>query len=95
MKCKHGDLAIIVNDFEGCKGNIGLLVRVIGPAEVIMEMNCLRVIPLSGQKMWLIDAGKAKKSLITPKIQAIHPDKWLRPIKGNSPAPSKLERELA
>ena len=40
MKFKHGDLAIIVDDFEGCKGNIGLLVRVIGPAEVAMDMTC-------------------------------------------------------
>jgi hypothetical protein len=95
MKCKHGDLAIIVNDFEGCKGNIGLLVRVIGPAEVIMEMNCWQVIPLSGQKMWLIVEGKGYKQSITPKIQAILPDKWLRPIKGNCAAPSKLEQELA
>jgi hypothetical protein len=95
MKCKHGDLAIIVNDFEGCKGNIGLLVRVIGPAEIIMEMVCWQVIPLSGQKMWLIYEGKAYKQSITAKTQAIHPDKWLRPIKGISTAPSKLERELA
>ena len=95
MKCKHGDLAIIVDDFEGCKGNIGLLVRVIGPAEVVMNMNCQQLIPLSGQGMWLIDEGKARKNLITPRIQAIHPDKWLKPIKGNSPALSKLERELA
>ena len=95
MKCKHGDLAIIVDDFDGCTGNIGLLVRVIGPAEVIMEMACWQVIPLSGQGMWLIDEGKARKSLITPRIQAIHPDKWLRPIKGNCTAPSNLERELA
>jgi hypothetical protein len=45
--------------------------------------------------MWLIDEGKAYKQSITAKIQAIHPDKWLRPIKGISTAPSKLERELA
>jgi hypothetical protein len=95
MKCKHGDLAIIVDDFDGCKGNIGLLVRVIGPAEIIMEMSCWQVIPMSGQKMWLIDEDKACKRTITPRIQAIHPDKWLKPIKGNSPALSRLERELA
>lgn len=45
--------------------------------------------------MWLIDEGKACKRTITAKIQAIHPDKWLMPIKGSSTAPSKLERELA
>jgi hypothetical protein len=95
MKCKHGDLAIIVDDIEGCKGNIGLLVRVIGPAETIMEMACWQVIPLCGQGMWLIDEGTACKRTITAKIQAIHPDKWLRPIRGISTAPSKLERELA
>ena len=50
-----------------------------------MEMSCWQVIPLSGQGMWLIDEGKARKNLITPRIQAIHPDKWLKPIKGNSP----------
>jgi hypothetical protein len=94
MNCKHGDLSIIVDDFEGCKGNIGLLVRVIGPAEIVMDMPCWQVIPLSGQGMWLIDDDKARKRLITPRIQAIHPDKWLKPIRGNSTAQSKLEREL-
>jgi hypothetical protein len=43
MKCKHGDLAIIVDEFEGCKGNIGLLVRLTGPADTIMEMACWQV----------------------------------------------------
>ena len=33
MRCKHGDLAIIVKDFEGCEGNLGLIVKVVGPAE--------------------------------------------------------------
>jgi hypothetical protein len=76
MKCKHGDLAIIVDDFDGCKGNIGLIVRVIGPAEVVMDMPCWQVIPARGQGMWLTNKGKAQKNLITPRIQAIHPDKW-------------------
>ena len=83
MRCKHG--AII---FDGCKGNIGLIV--IGPAEIVVMMG--QIIPLSGQEMWLVDEGKAEKALVTPSTQAIQPDKCLSPIRGNSVAP--LIREL-
>ena len=95
MRCKHGDLAISVDDFDSCKGNIGLIVRVIGPAEIRLEMTCWQIIPFSGQEMWLVDNGKAEKALVTPSTQAIHPDKWLSPIKGMSVAPVILELEAA
>ena len=83
MRCKHGDLAIIVDDFDGCKGNVGLIV--IGPAELVVMMG--QIIPLSGLEMWLLDNGKAEKALVTPSTQAILPDKCLSPIKGKSVAP--------
>ena len=86
MRCKH--LAIIV---DGCKGNIGLIV--IGPAEIVVMLG--QIIPLSGQEMWLVDEGKAEKALVTPSTQAIHPDKWLSPIKGKSVAPVIRELEAA
>jgi hypothetical protein len=92
MRCKH--LAIIVDDFDGCKGNIVLIVRVIGPAEIVLEMTCWQIIPLSGQEMWLVDNGKAQKALVTPSTQAILPDK-LSPIKGKSVAPVIRELEAA
>ena len=86
MRCKHG--AIIV---DGCKGHVGLIV--IGPAEIVVMMG--QIIPLSGQEMWLVDNGKAEKALVTPSTQAIHPDKWLSPIKGKSVAPVIRELEAA
>ena len=86
MRCKH--LAIIVN---GCKGNIGLIV--IGPAEIVVMLG--QLIPLSAREMWLVDEGKAEKALVTPSTQAIHPDKWLSPIKGKSVAPVIRELEAA
>ena len=86
MRCKH--LAII---FDGCKGNLGLIV--IGPAELVVMMG--QIIPLSGQKMWLVDEGKAEKALVTPSTQAIHPDTWLSPIRGKSVAPVIRELEAA
>ena len=86
MRCKH--LAIIV---DGCKGNVGLIV--IGPAEIVVMMG--QIIPLSAREMWLVDEGKAEKALVTPSTQAIHPDKWLSPIKGKSVAPVIRELEAA
>ena len=86
MRCKH--LAII---FDGCKGNLGLIV--IGPAEIVVMMG--QIIPLSGQEMWLVDNCKAEKALVTSSTQAIHPDKWLSPIKGKSVAPVISELEAA
>jgi hypothetical protein len=90
MRCKHGDLAIIV---DGCKGNVGLkvsvIVKLIGPAAIVVDMG------QRGQEMWLVDNGKAEKALVTPSTQAIHPDKWLSPIKGKSVAPAIRELEAA
>ena len=86
MRCKH--LVII---FDGCKGNLGLIV--IGPAEIVVMMG--QIIPLSGQEMWLVDEGKAEKALVTPSNQAIQPDTWLSPSKGKSVAPVIRELEAA
>ena len=86
MRCKH--LAIIV---DGYKGNVGLIV--IGPSAIVVMMG--QIIPLSSRDMWLVDEGKAEKSLVTPSTQAIHPDKWLSPIKGKSVAPVIRELEAA
>ena len=92
MRCKH--LAII---FDGCKDNVGLkvsvIVKLIGPAAIVVMMG--QIIPLSGQEMWQVYNGKTEKALVTPSTQAIHPDKWLSPIKGKSATPVIRELEAA
>jgi len=95
MKCKHGDLAIIVDDFVGCEGNIGLIVRVIGPAKIVNCMHCWQVVPMTGQPMWLLDYWDAYEETITDKLKAIHPDKWLRPIRGNTQPVIEHQSELS
>jgi hypothetical protein len=84
MRCKHGDLAIIVKDFEGCEGNLGLIVKVVGPAEhhPDTELICWQVIPLSRRKMWIADEGVAQHVYLSKKFQALHPAPWLLPIRG-------------
>ena len=95
MKCKHGDLAIIVDDFEGCKGNIGLIVRVVGPSEIVMDMACWKIIPLSNKGLWLWDEGKARKIIVSDTEEAQHPDKWLRPVRADRMRAKNWELELS
>ena len=95
MQCKHGDLAIIVDDFDGCKGNIGLIVRVKGPTEVAVEMVCWQITPLSGQKLWLLDDGQLTKENVSDQFLALHPDKWLLPIRAERVSAKNLELELS
>jgi hypothetical protein len=95
MQCKHGDLAIIVDDFEGCKGNIGLIVRVIGPSEIVMDMACWKIITLGAKGLWLLDEGKARKMIVSDTDEALHPDNWLRPIRADRVRAKNLELELS
>lgn len=34
LRCKHGDLAVIVGEYPGCEANIGRIVQVRGPSHL-------------------------------------------------------------
>jgi hypothetical protein len=95
MRCKDGDLAIIVQDFEGCEGNLGVIVRVIGPATThpATTMVCWQINPIKRRKLWL--AGEPNRSEFISKMNpAFHPDPWLLPIKGEPKANESRKKEL-
>jgi len=84
MRCKQGDLAIIFQDFDGCEGYLGLIVKVVGSARAHpdTEMICWYVAPLSRRKLWLIDKSGTEHVFISKMLEAMHPDPWLLPIRG-------------
>jgi hypothetical protein len=84
MKCKHGDLAIIIQDFKGCEGNLGVIVRVIGPAikHPATSMPCWEIKPVKRRKLWLAGDGPVTSEFISKDNPAYHPDPWMLPIKG-------------
>jgi hypothetical protein len=95
MRCKDGDLAIIVQDFEGCEGNLGVIVRVIGPAtsHPATTMVCWQIKPIKRRKLWL--AGEPNRSEFISKMNpAFHPDPWLLPIKGEPKPNESRKKEL-
>ena len=93
MRCKHGDLAIIVQDFPGCEGNLGILVEVIGPptSHPDTELICWIIKPVKRRKLWLLDEGVPKHEYISKRNEAMHPDPWLLPIRGDTSHPSETE----
>lgn len=88
MRCKHGDLAVIIHDFDGCKGNLGILVEVIGPptSHPDTEHTVWLIKPLKRRKLWLLDEDGPVHEFISKKNEAMHPDPWLLPIRGDSVA---------
>ena len=86
MRCKHGDLAVIVQDFPGCDGNLGVIVEVIGPPESHpdCELLCWLIRPVKRRKLWLVSEDGPLLEFISRKNQAMHPDAWLMPVGGDA-----------
>jgi hypothetical protein len=85
LRCKHGDLAIIINETPQCRGNIGLIVQVRGPLKYlgILELYGWTIKPIHNKKL-LVQMTKGAD----PEFQAIYwkyprciPDAWLLPIR--------------
>jgi len=85
LRCKHGDMAVIVGEYPGCEDNIGRIVQVRGPAVVTKQS--------SGRLSWIIKPVSREKMVnlyipdilisehVTWKKQIRHPDCWLVPIR--------------
>jgi hypothetical protein len=83
LRCKSGDLALVIHDEDICQQNIGKLVRVAGPLDYNRRLK---------RVCWLIEPVKAEPwQCVTPKVQHYqrivtfannmeHPDSWLLPI---------------
>ena len=87
-RCKQGDLAIVIREFEGCEGNLGKLVRVIGYPRRTKYWGLLwEIKPLAASGWWFCPCsdnaitGPAKYSKGRRHLE--HMDDWLFPIRGD------------
>lgn len=85
LRCKHGDLAVIVGEYPGCEANIGRIVQVRGPAhlsEQCGELLCWVIRPITRKKMinlYIPDVLISER--VTWKSDIKLPDCWLLPIR--------------
>lgn len=97
MRCKEGDLALVVKEERGCEQNIGRIVRVHGPiwcggehgpTWVISSADGLPWLP------WLYRRRDGSVGITTTRDRAIdHPDAWLLPLRDDeAPGGDKSEK---
>ncbi len=82
LRCKHGDLAIIVGDVSGCELNIGTLVLVRGPTTSISGYTCWHIKPIE-KRLHLVRLNRweIRDQYVFWKDKIYHPDCFLIPIR--------------
>jgi hypothetical protein len=95
LRCKDGDLAVIVGELPGCEANIGRIVQVRGPAQLSEqcgELLCWVIRPISRKKMVnLYFPDTLIAELVTWKSNIKLPDCWLIPIRPPEDEKSSVE----
>jgi len=85
LRCKDGDLAIIVGELPGCEANIGRIVQVRGPAHISEQCGdllCWVIKPIDRKKMLILYIPDILVSdYVTWKMDIKLPDCWLIPIR--------------
>jgi hypothetical protein len=84
LRCKQGDLALVVYDEPGCESNIGRAVEVRGPVEINprIGLQCWLIRPAGSSGRWRVvrDPAPARTEIVSWKNRIEHPDAWLLPI---------------
>ena len=82
LRCKDGDMAVIVGDVPGCEGNIGCIVQVRGPTSKLSGYICWRIKPLENRKILIREFNGV---IVSEKVfwnsRIHHPDCFLLPIR--------------
>ena len=84
LRCKPGDLALVVYDEPGCEYNIGRAVEVQGPVSTNprLDLPCWLIRPAGSSRHWRVVRGSApaRTETVSWKSRIEHPDAWLLPI---------------
>lgn len=82
LRCKDGDMAVIVGDVPGCEGNIGCIVQVRGPTISLSGYICWLIKPLDNRKILIREFnGLIVSEKVFWKSKIRHPDCFLLPIR--------------
>ena len=82
LRCKDGDMAVIVGDVPGCEGNIGCIVQVRGPTIRLSGYISWLIKPLENRKIQIREFnGLIVSEKVFWKSKIRHPDCFLLPIR--------------
>ena len=84
LKCKEGDMAVVIRDTPKCKDNIGRLVEVRGPVKMNTKIKrrCWLIRPLDSRPYAVEDLdGQFVMEIVDWLSRVEHPDAWLHPLR--------------
>jgi len=84
LRCKEGDLAVIIHEEIGCESNIGRLVYVIRRAEPYSDFDPMDewwIESASDSPLAYLKIGESPRQIGCDKYPVKHSDRWLRPIR--------------
>lgn len=83
IRCRPGDLALVIHDEPECASNIGRFVEVDGPLTLNRDLNllCWLVRPVVRAPYAVIDRQGCAMQLVDWESLVEHPDAWLLPVR--------------
>lgn len=84
LRCKEGDLAIVMYDTPPCAANIGRIVEVRGPIEINLNFGlpCWLIKPVRPEPFLMERGQEVNQEIVDWSSRAEHPDAWLLPLTG-------------
>jgi len=93
LRCKEGDLAVVIREEPGCEVNVGRTVTVSGPVKIHEQFGPTWLIQPTQREQWAV-AGIGCVTLRTPPLRMVeHPDKWLMPLRPPEPDATAQDHE--
>lgn len=87
LRCKDGDLAVVIYDTIDCRQNLGRIVQIRGPVRMLEQsgMQGWQIKPLH-KRVWGVTEsdGQSVKELVFWRSGVFHEDAWLMPIRPQS-----------
>ncbi len=81
LRCKPGDLAIILNDLPGGETNIGRVVEIFGPLEQTEDIGPTWLIVPVSRAEYAVHKNHGIVRMVVGRGHLIeHPDAWMMPI---------------
>ena len=84
LRCRDGDLAVIIKDTPECHLNIGRIVRVKGPPRKIIksQMAGWKIKPIRRTVLSIEEFdGRLVREVVNWNSHVLHEDAWLMPIR--------------
>lgn len=96
LRCREGDLALIIREMPGCERNIGRTVIVQGPVEPDLDHGPTWLIePVSPEPLAVYQDGGKAVWVGTVSFASLieHPDEWLLPLRPEDEAYRRMLEE--